>query len=120
VGETNGMTSQPISLLPTHRVAVIGTGASAVQIIPAIAQHVAALHVFQRSPPWVISRWNCRFSVALKFIFTYLPVCMYIYRFLIFLFQEFAVNVLTLQRNWLTKLGKLFAMRVFLCLIILF
>ena len=35
------------------RVAVIGTGASAMQIVPAIADKVAALHVFQRTPPWI-------------------------------------------------------------------
>jgi 4-hydroxyacetophenone monooxygenase len=35
------------------RVAVIGTGASAMQIVPAIADSVAAVHVFQRTPPWI-------------------------------------------------------------------
>lgn len=39
--------------LAGKRVAVIGTGASAVQIIPAIAEEVAALTVFQRTPGWV-------------------------------------------------------------------
>src|SRR3546814_17020028 len=35
------------------RVAMIGTGASAVQIIPEIAEDVAHLDVFQRTPIWV-------------------------------------------------------------------
>jgi 4-hydroxyacetophenone monooxygenase len=35
------------------RVAVIGTGASAVQFIPEIAPEVAELVVFQRTPPWL-------------------------------------------------------------------
>ncbi len=38
------------------RVAVIGTGASAVQFIPRIARKVEQLHVFQRTPPWVVPR----------------------------------------------------------------
>ncbi len=38
------------------RVAVIGTGASAVQFIPQIAPQAAQLSVFQRTPPWVIPR----------------------------------------------------------------
>ncbi len=38
------------------RVAVIGSGASAAQVIPAIADEVKALHVFQRTPHWVIPR----------------------------------------------------------------
>jgi cation diffusion facilitator CzcD-associated flavoprotein CzcO len=42
--------------LAGKRVAVIGTGASAVQIIPALAPDVAELVLFQRTPPWVLPR----------------------------------------------------------------
>lgn len=38
------------------RVAVIGTGASAVQFVPEIASQTKTLHVFQRSPGWVLPR----------------------------------------------------------------
>ena len=38
------------------RVAVIGTGASAVQFVPRIAGTVRRLHLFQRTPPWVLPR----------------------------------------------------------------
>ena len=38
------------------RVAVIGTGASAVQFIPHLADEAARLTVFQRTPPWLIPR----------------------------------------------------------------
>ncbi|MEV0360409.1 NAD(P)/FAD-dependent oxidoreductase [Nocardia sp. NPDC050697] len=38
------------------RVAIIGTGASAVQIIPAIAPEVEQLTVFQRTPIWCLPR----------------------------------------------------------------
>ncbi|MFI1915977.1 flavin-containing monooxygenase [Nocardia sp. NPDC020380] len=38
------------------KVAIIGTGASAVQIIPAIAPEVAELTVFQRTPVWSIPK----------------------------------------------------------------
>lgn len=40
------------------RVALVGTGASAVQVGPAIAGEVASLHVFQRSAAWVGRRVN--------------------------------------------------------------
>jgi 4-hydroxyacetophenone monooxygenase len=40
------------------RVAVIGTGASAYQIVPAIARDVATLSVFQRNPPWMLPTQN--------------------------------------------------------------
>ncbi|MDA3626544.1 NAD(P)/FAD-dependent oxidoreductase [Saccharopolyspora oryzae] len=39
--------------LAGKRVAVIGTGASAIQFVPQIAKEVERLHLFQRTPPWV-------------------------------------------------------------------
>lgn len=44
------------------RVAVVGSGASAAQIIPALAPEVAHLHVFQRTPHWVLPRADRRFG----------------------------------------------------------
>jgi cation diffusion facilitator CzcD-associated flavoprotein CzcO len=44
------------------RVAIIGSGASAAQVIPAIANDVAELHVFQRTPHWVLPRPDRKFS----------------------------------------------------------
>jgi cation diffusion facilitator CzcD-associated flavoprotein CzcO len=40
--------------LDGKRVASIGTGASAIQYVPAIQPRVERLHVFQRTPPWVV------------------------------------------------------------------
>src|SRR4051812_36873946 len=40
------------------RVAAIGTGASAIQFVPAIQPRVGKLHLFQRTAPWVIPRWD--------------------------------------------------------------
>lgn len=40
------------------RVAVIGTGASAIQVIPAIQPQVRHLVVAQRTPAWVLPRWD--------------------------------------------------------------
>ncbi|WP_205696475.1 NAD(P)/FAD-dependent oxidoreductase [Conexibacter sp. SYSU D00693] len=42
--------------LTGERVAVIGTGATAVQLVPAIADRVRVLHVFQRTPIWVLPK----------------------------------------------------------------
>jgi cation diffusion facilitator CzcD-associated flavoprotein CzcO len=44
------------------RVAIVGSGASAAQVIPAVAGEVAELHVFQRTPHWVLPRPDRRFS----------------------------------------------------------
>ncbi|WP_258240921.1 flavin-containing monooxygenase [Pseudidiomarina homiensis] len=44
------------------RVAIIGSGASAAQVIPAIAKQVEHLHVFQRTPHWVMPRPDRKFA----------------------------------------------------------
>ena len=46
------------------RVASIGTGASAIQYVPAIQPQVEQLHVFQRTPPWVMPHTNRPISRA--------------------------------------------------------
>ncbi len=46
------------------RVAIIGSGASAAQVIPAIAGEVGHLHVFQRTPHWVLPRPDHVFTPA--------------------------------------------------------
>ncbi|HBS42865.1 MAG TPA: NAD(P)/FAD-dependent oxidoreductase [Oceanospirillales bacterium] len=44
------------------RVAVVGSGASAAQVIPTIAGDVKELHVFQRTPHWVMPRHDYQFK----------------------------------------------------------
>jgi cation diffusion facilitator CzcD-associated flavoprotein CzcO len=44
--------------LTGKRVAVIGTGASAIQIVPEIVDTVSELQLYQRTPPWVVPRTN--------------------------------------------------------------
>jgi cation diffusion facilitator CzcD-associated flavoprotein CzcO len=41
-----------------REVAVVGTGASAIQFVPEIQPEVKRLHLFQRTPPWVLPRAN--------------------------------------------------------------
>jgi cation diffusion facilitator CzcD-associated flavoprotein CzcO len=40
--------------LEGERVAVLGTGASAIQFVPRIAERVGQMHVFQRTAPWIL------------------------------------------------------------------
>ena len=48
----------PRHTLRDQRVAVIGTGASAVQVIPAVAPEVRHLTVFQRTPIWCLPKFD--------------------------------------------------------------
>ncbi|MFD0365331.1 flavin-containing monooxygenase [Nocardia sp. GCM10030253] len=52
--------------LAGKRVAVIGTGASAIQFVPEIVDEVAELMVFQRTPPWVLPRADVVFSEGFR------------------------------------------------------
>ena len=48
--------------LAGQRVGVVGTGASAIQIVPSIVDKVAHLKLFQRTPPWILPKPNFRFG----------------------------------------------------------
>ncbi|UQX01524.1 NAD(P)/FAD-dependent oxidoreductase [Streptomyces sp. RerS4] len=55
------------------RVAMIGTGASAIQIVPAIAPDVERLTLFQRTPPWVMPRTDRAISAVERWLHRQLP-----------------------------------------------
>jgi cyclohexanone monooxygenase len=55
------------------RVAVIGTGASAIQFVPQIAPKVGKLHLFQRSAPWIVSKPDRRVTRLEKALFQRFP-----------------------------------------------
>ncbi len=57
--------------LSGKRVAVIGTGASAIQFVPALQRQVARLFVFQRTPPWITSRRDRPFGVLEQRVMAY-------------------------------------------------
>jgi cation diffusion facilitator CzcD-associated flavoprotein CzcO len=58
------------------RVAVVGTGASALQFIPAIQPEVAQMHVFQRTPPWVMPRHDGPIHAVTRTAYRHLPKLM--------------------------------------------
>lgn len=45
-----------------RRVAVVGTGASAIQIVPAVAGTTVRVSVFQRSVPWTFPKFDRRYG----------------------------------------------------------
>ena len=51
------------------RIAVIGSAASAVQVVPEVANRAKELHVFQRSPNWVMPRNNAPYTAEQKAAF---------------------------------------------------
>lgn len=59
--------------LDGKRVAVIGTGASAIQIVPAIAGGVEHLDVYQRTAPWILPRADRPYTKLERFAFRHIP-----------------------------------------------
>jgi cation diffusion facilitator CzcD-associated flavoprotein CzcO len=59
--------------LTGKRVAVIGAGASAVQVVPEIASRVSQLHVFQRSPQWIMPRNDRPYSAVERLAYRFIP-----------------------------------------------
>lgn len=56
-----------------ERVAVIGTGATAVQVVPTIAPRVAQMHVYQRTPIWIVPKPDAKIPPAFQEMFHRLP-----------------------------------------------
>ncbi|HYD53517.1 MAG TPA: NAD(P)/FAD-dependent oxidoreductase [Gemmatimonadaceae bacterium] len=59
--------------LAGKRVAVIGTGASAIQFVPIIQRQVARLHLFQRTPAWIMPQPNHRVPRAARWLYRHVP-----------------------------------------------
>jgi cyclohexanone monooxygenase len=63
--------------LSGKRVAVIGTGASSIQLVPELQKTLAAtgghLDVYQRTPNWIIPRNERRFTAIEKAVFRHVP-----------------------------------------------
>lgn len=67
---------------------MIGTGASAVQFIPAIQPEVPHLTVFQRTPAWVMPRHDRSISSKRRFLMRALPVLQRLERLRLYLVRE--------------------------------
>lgn len=70
------------------RVAIIGSAASAVQILPQIAGEAASVCLFQRTPNWIIPRRDRAYGKLTRWCFRHVPGLARAYRWLLFLTAE--------------------------------
>jgi cation diffusion facilitator CzcD-associated flavoprotein CzcO len=92
------------------RVAVIGAGATAIQVVPEIAKVCARVDVYQRTPPWVIARHDRPYTKLERRLFSTVGSWRRAYRSMLFLRQEMfllgfrqgslASRVLTRYARW--------------------
>jgi cation diffusion facilitator CzcD-associated flavoprotein CzcO len=88
--------------LEGRRVAVVGTGCSAIQVVPAIQPNVARLDVYQRSPGWTFPKMDFEYSERAKRLFERFPALQRLDRALVFGFMELGAAAMT-DRRWLLK-----------------
>ncbi|MET9363693.1 NAD(P)/FAD-dependent oxidoreductase [Streptomyces sp. NPDC006632] len=81
------------------RVAMVGTGASAIQIVPAIQPDVAKLTLFQRTPPWVMPRMDRAITGAERWFHRQLPFTGAARRGLLWGIRELQVSAFTKRPN---------------------
>jgi cation diffusion facilitator CzcD-associated flavoprotein CzcO len=70
--------------LAGKHVAVIGTGASAIQFVPEIVDRVGKLHLFQRTPPWVLPHPDRAITPLERALFRLIPLSQRLYRYAIY------------------------------------
>ena len=79
-----------------ERVAVVGTGASAIQFVPQIQPTVAKLYLHQRTPPWVIPRNDRDIGRVRRWLFRHLPITQKAARLRIYLRLEYLMGPVVL------------------------
>jgi cation diffusion facilitator CzcD-associated flavoprotein CzcO len=84
--------------LTGKRVAVVGTGASAVQLVPEVQKVAAKLSVFQRTPAWVLPRGERPTSKLRRGLFRRFPKLQLAFRNA--LYYGYEVRVIGLVRQW--------------------
>jgi cation diffusion facilitator CzcD-associated flavoprotein CzcO len=86
--------------LAGKRVAVLGTGCSAIQVVPAIAPLVAHVDVYQRSPGWTFPKLDFAYGERAQRAFERFPLLQRLDRTAIFAFMELGAAAMTSHR-WL-------------------
>jgi cation diffusion facilitator CzcD-associated flavoprotein CzcO len=89
--------------LAGRRVAVVGTGASAIQFVPAIAPLTDHLTVFQRTPPWIVPRTNPPISKTRRRWYRRFGLTQQLQRARTFWTREILAVAMTKRTNWLTR-----------------
>ncbi|MEW9549514.1 flavin-containing monooxygenase [Nonomuraea sp. NPDC050783] len=89
--------------LTGRQVAVIGTGSSAAQLIPPVAERAGRLHVFQRTPNWVIPKPDATFGPIEQLAFHHVPGLQRAYREWIYRYAE-ATLYPALAQGWSASL----------------
>lgn len=95
--------------LAGKRVAVIGTGASAIQFVPQIAPDVAHLALFQRTPPWILPKLDGPVDARTKRLLRFVPGYAWWHRARLYLTHEARALGFTIDPKLLTSVERIAA-----------
>ncbi|WP_299563250.1 NAD(P)-binding domain-containing protein [uncultured Mycolicibacterium sp.] len=80
--------------LTGRRVAVLGTGSTAAQLVPEVAKVAARVYSVQRSPTWVLPKPDRPYTDREKWIFAHVPLAARLYRLRLWLRSEANISVI--------------------------
>jgi cation diffusion facilitator CzcD-associated flavoprotein CzcO len=86
--------------LTDRRVALIGTGASAIQVVPEIQPRVERLHLFQRTPPWVVPHPDFDVGEGTQQLYERIPALQKLSRGAYYALIESMALGITRNRRW--------------------
>lgn len=87
--------------LADKNVAVIGNGASAVQVVPEIAPQVRRLTVYQRTPQWILPRGDRPYSGLERAVYRHVPGALAASRLCHFWKAELRALAFVLKPSWM-------------------
>jgi cation diffusion facilitator CzcD-associated flavoprotein CzcO len=87
--------------LAGERVALIGTGATAIQVGPRIRPMLERLHVFQRTPPWIIPHPDRAIPRSLQRLYAHVPILQRLARQGVYALREALAAGMTHHRSLL-------------------
>jgi cation diffusion facilitator CzcD-associated flavoprotein CzcO len=93
--------------LSGRRVAMIGTGASAIQLVPQAARVAARVEVFQRTPPWIVPKRDQRIWRSARELFRRVPASQRALRGLIFALTESVGYPITRRPQLLERIERM-------------
>ncbi|BBY16635.1 flavin-containing monooxygenase [Mycolicibacterium litorale] len=76
------------------RVAVLGTGSTAAQLLPEVAKVAAKVYSVQRSPTWILPKPDRPYTDREKWVFSHIPLAKRIYRTRLWLRSERNISVI--------------------------
>ena len=97
--------------LQGKRVAVVGTGASAIQVVPGIIDRVKELHLFQRSPAYVTPRKDKPVSERKQRFFARFPLLQKLHRFRVYAYNELIAGPVIYGSDILNRLARRVALK---------